>query len=283
MNGKLLFVPGGGLGNRMRAVASAYELKRQTGVSIDVVWITDWTFGAPWSGIFQPLEENGFKVRDASLFDRILYDKPRRHNLWLPLLPQKLMFEQRIDDYEVTPLKRRGFDFAAWAGGRRSYMGCYQEFGPIDSSIYPKLYRPLEVVERLTETFTDQFAPHTVGFHIRRTDHNEATERSPLSLFISKAEEILSGNPSAKIFLATDDESVKQQLSRLFGNPIITTPAGTYSRETTEGMREALAEMLALSRTEKIYGCFGSTFPVVASRMSGTPLEVLEQDDFDRA
>jgi len=86
MNGKLLFVPGGGLENRMRAVASAYELRRQTGVSVDVVWIKDWTFGAPWSGIFQPLEENGFRVK----LDRMLYGFVRAPYRRLPHSPHRL-------------------------------------------------------------------------------------------------------------------------------------------------------------------------------------------------
>ena len=278
-NGKLLFVPNGGLGNRMRAIASAYELRRQTGISVDAVWITDWTLGAPWASLFQPFEEEGFRVRDASLLDKMRYDQPRRHNLWLPLLPQKLLFEQRIDNYNVTPLKRQGLDFAAWAKGHRSYMNCYQEFGPIDRTLYPRLFHPVEAVEQMLATITSQFAPRTIGFHVRRTDHAAAIARSPLSLFIDKAEETLAADPTAKIFLATDDDETKRQLTERYKNSVITPPTGTYNRGTIDGMRAALAEMLALSRTEKIFGCFESTFPVVASRMSGTPLEVLERPE----
>jgi len=274
-NGTLTFVPNGGLGNRMRAIASAYALMQQTGVSVRTVWIADWTLGAPFATLFKPIREQGFTVEDASLAQKMLYDHPRKHNLWLPRLPQALLFQQRIDDYEVTPLKQQSFDFNAWATGRRSYMSCYQEFGRWNAADYAKLFRPTDEVETLLRQYTRDFATTTIGFHVRRTDHTQATQRSPLSLFVAQAERELSADPQAKIFLATDDDATKQELSSRFGTAIITPPSGTYSRETVAGMRAALAEMLALSRTKIIYGCAESTYPVVASRMSGTPLKVL--------
>jgi len=276
-NGKLLFVPNGGLGNRMRAIASAYWLMKTAGVSVRVVWIKDWTLGAPFASLFQPFSERGFEVSDASTAEKLIYDHPRKHNLWLPRLPQALMFGQRIDDYQVTPLKQHSFDFAAWAKGRRSYMSCYQEFGEQNGDYYRRLFRPTERVGQMLSEITAQFAPSTIGFHIRRTDHVEATANSPLSLFIDKAAETLADNPDTKIFLATDDMDTRRQLSAQFGSAIIFPPSTATSRDSVEGMQAALAEMLALAQTQTIYGCSGSTFPVVASRMSGCPLVVLEK------
>ena len=40
--GQLLFVPSGGLANRMRAIASAYTLTQQTDSDLQVVWFQDW-------------------------------------------------------------------------------------------------------------------------------------------------------------------------------------------------------------------------------------------------
>lgn len=54
--GSLLFVPVGGLANRMRAVASAYNLALHTGVSLSVVWFRDRAVNARFSNIFEPIK-----------------------------------------------------------------------------------------------------------------------------------------------------------------------------------------------------------------------------------
>lgn len=68
--GSLLFVPVGGLANRMRAVASAYNLARHTGVNLSVVWFGDWAVNARFCNIFEPV--NGLCLRDAT-FSALLF------------------------------------------------------------------------------------------------------------------------------------------------------------------------------------------------------------------
>ena len=48
---QLCFIPSGGLGNRMRAVASAYLLHSQTGVEVRVKWFRDWALDAPFAAL----------------------------------------------------------------------------------------------------------------------------------------------------------------------------------------------------------------------------------------
>ena len=50
--GKLLFVPSGGLANRMRAMASAWQLAVHTGVKVETVWFGDLALNAPFHSIF---------------------------------------------------------------------------------------------------------------------------------------------------------------------------------------------------------------------------------------
>ena len=40
--GSLMFIPSGGLANRMRAIASAYALTQETESDLQVVWFRDW-------------------------------------------------------------------------------------------------------------------------------------------------------------------------------------------------------------------------------------------------
>ena len=51
-NSRLLFVPSGGLGNRLRAIVSAVQLSEATGAALQIVWFKDWGMGAEWREIF---------------------------------------------------------------------------------------------------------------------------------------------------------------------------------------------------------------------------------------
>ena len=273
-NGSLVFVPSGGLANRMRAMASACELGRRTGVAVRVVWFQDWALRAPYAAIFEPCPE--LSVREARPLDYLLHDRPRRRNLWLPRPFQQLLFDQRIDEPEVTPLKRQGFDFDAWASGRRSYMSCYQEFGTFPDAVYTRLFRPARPVAEAVASLAARFSPHTVGFHIRRTDNAESIRQSPLQLFVEAGRREVAAHADTRIFLATDDEPTKRELQRLFGDRLV-VQAAPADRDSTEGIRGGLVDMYALAATGHVYGSAGSSFSVMASRLGGCPLTVLRQ------
>lgn len=270
----LLFVPSGGLANRMRAVASAYELCRRTGTALRVVWFRDWALRAPFASIFRPTPL--VAVREARALDLLTLDRPRRRNLWVPRLCQTVLFDQRIDERQVTPLKQRAFDFDAWAAGHRSYMSCYQEFGTVPDGVYAQLFRPVEAVERAVDAFAAQFSGHTVGFHIRRTDNRESIERSPLSLFIEAGRREIAAHADTRIFVATDDEPTKEALRREFGDRLLMQQAAA-DRNSTEGIRGGLVDMFTLARTATIYGSEGSSFSVMAARLGGARLVMLSK------
>ena len=127
MNGSLLFVPSGGLANRMRALSSAYTLTQTVGSRLQVVWFQDWGMRAAFTDIFEPTPL--LAVREATWSDHLLYDRARRKNLYVTKLPQWLLFDRRIKEQQIWWLKRDGFDFETWARGRRCYMSCYQVSG----------------------------------------------------------------------------------------------------------------------------------------------------------
>ena len=67
--GKLLFVPSGGLANRMRAMASAWQLAVHTGVKVETVWFCDWVFNAPFHSIFEPIDNVAMVAREAKAWE----------------------------------------------------------------------------------------------------------------------------------------------------------------------------------------------------------------------
>ena len=72
MKRKLLFVPVGGLGNRMRSIASAVSLTRKAGVELEIIWFCDWALNACFCKLFKPfvLPDN-VVLRDAAWKDYI--------------------------------------------------------------------------------------------------------------------------------------------------------------------------------------------------------------------
>ena len=274
--GKLLFVPSGGLANRMRAMASAWQLAVHTGVKVETVWFCDWALNAPFHSIFEPIENAEMVAREAKAWEQLTLDRPRKRNFRIPLLYQQLRFAQRIDEWQVTPLKNKGFDFNKWAAGKNSYMSCYQDFGHVPNSVYKHLFHPVGHIHEEMQGYHEQFSAHTIGMHIRRTDNMESIERSPLSLFIDAGQREIDLHDDTRIFLATDDEGIKTALKAEFGNRIITS-SKPAARNSIAGIRGGVAELWMLASTSTIYGSAGSSYSVMASKIGENKLEVLSK------
>ena len=272
MNGSLLFVPSGGLANRMRAVASAYELCKKVDSTLQVVWFQDWALHAPFRSIFE--ETSLVAIREATMLDHILYDRARKKNLFVPALPQRILFQRHIKEQDVTPLKKVSFDFEQWARGKRCYMSCYQVFGSFPDELYSRLFRPVKEVMDVVDGYRSQFGSHTIGLHIRRTDNAESIAKSPTSLFINKVREEIDQHADAKVFLATDSAEVKQEFIAAFGSHII-TPKEDACRDSISGIRGGVVDLWTLASTQKIYGSAGSSFSPMAASIGGVPLEIM--------
>ncbi len=271
----LVLVPSGGLANRMRAVASAYHLCRATGSRLQVVWFRDWALNAAFRDIFEPIDDSLLSLREARWWDFAVNDRPRRRNLWLPAVAQKMVYRRRLYEHHIGEIRDRGFDFEAWKRGHKCYMSCCQVFGNFDGNIYKRLFRPVAEVEQRVKEYTDRFSSYTVGMHIRRTDNQRSIDRSPTRLFVETGRRELEQHPDMKIFLATDSEDVKAELRREFGDRII-TPEAEACRDSVDGIRGGLTEMYVLSCTCRIYGSACSSFSEMAAAIGGNELTVLE-------
>lgn len=271
----LLLVPVGGLANRMRSIVSAYSLCQKVDARMTVVWFRDWAVNAPFSNIFRPIDDSLFELREARLSDYLINDRPRRRNFWLPKPFQLYIYDDRIYEATVDPRKQTGFDFEAWLKGKKCYMSCFSEFGTFPNSLYNKIFQPVDAVMATVKHYEHLFSSRTIGMHIRRTDLTEAIQKSPTHIFIAAAQKEIEHYPDTKIFLATDSDEVKRNLSGIFGDRLITSnrPA---SRNNTAGIQDGLADLFTLSRTVKIYGSAGSSFSTMASSLNGTDLEVLK-------
>jgi len=274
--GSLIIVPAGGLANRMGAVMSACNLCRATGSILRVVWFRDWALNAHFYDIFESVDESLFDLREARWYDFLVNDRPRRHNLWFPLLPQRMLYDSHIYEQQVNDLKSANFDFCSWQRGKRCYMSCYQEFGTPNAKLYGKIFRPVAEVKKIIDGYRKRFSTYTIGMHIRRTDNRRSIELSPTSLFVEAIRREQQAHPDLRVFLATDSEEVKRELSKEFGERMI-IPLAPADRGSADGIRNAVAEMWTLAATCKIYGSVGSSYSAMAANIDGAELILLSK------
>ena len=279
MTSTITLIPVGGLANRLRAIASATALAKQTQRTLHVIWFKDAGLNCRFDQLFCPIDEATFRLKEATLTDWLIYDRPRRKNFRIPGLFQHLLFDRRL--YEQAPELAPGnsFDFARWAeNSHHAYIATCYPFFPADATLYGQLFHPTDTIEQQVRAYTAQFTPHTVGVHIRRTDNTMSITHSPLRLFIRKMEEEVEARPDTLFFVASDSEQDKHILKERFGTRILTS-SQPADRNSLQGMQEAAIDFFTLSRTCKILGSCYSSFSEVAALIHQIPYHSTQQSN----
>ena len=73
-------------------------------------------------------------------------------------------------------------------------------------------------------------------------------------------------------YIATDDRDELKNLEDRYGDRIISYREKTWGRDTPEAIKDALIDILCLSRCTKIIGSSGSGFSLVAAGMGDIEL-----------
>lgn len=133
--------------------------------------------------------------------------------------------------------------------------------------------RPVAAVLGLLPDLPAEF----IGVHIRRTDL-PWQNRSSTETFEQRIDELAADEPGLCFYLATDADEVKARFRALLGDRLIHAPdAG--NRTSVDGMRLALADLLALSRARQVLGTFNSSFSWLATLWRLTELEMVGNDN----
>lgn len=274
---EMTLLPIGGLANRMRAIASAVHLCRLSGCSLDVYWFRDKGLNARFGDIFKEIETDKVCIHGDSLLGKLLYDRPRRHNMWIPLVPQKLLFRNRVYDNEINDYERNKDIFMKLLAEGCLYISSCYSIIDFNTDIFRDLFKPVEEIETKACSVISNMSDYRIGIHVRRTDHIVSINNSPNELFYQAIDEELNLNNSLSIYLATDSEDVKEDFKNKYGNRIFFSTSEA-DRNSVFGIMDAVAEMYILSMTNKIYGSYGSSYSEVAAALGGIPLIVLKND-----
>lgn len=278
MKRDIYLVPYGGLANRVRAINATLELAKANDIPLTIIWFKSFELNAPFTSIFKMPLYDKLRVKEAVFFDRFIYRSPRRHTLWLPFITAPILFDRCIYSSEFVKLRNEGkLEDIIKSSGKVLIESCY-DFGNYAPSLSDNFIPANEIILDIGSYIKSNFAERTIGVHIRRTDNLLSIERSPLDLFIDAMHREVEICSDTKFYLATDDKATKKHLKDIFGDKILSIETDC-NRNSEEGIKEAVKEMWLLSRTEKIYGSFYSSFSEIAAKVGNIPLQILQIND----
>lgn len=123
-----------------------------------------------------------------------------------------------------------------------------------------------------------------VGLHIRYGDqlpddkstwdkNNVALySKSGVSEFQQAIKQVLSLKPNAKFLLVSINPEIEKVFTQHYPGVVFSPPKSTEGRYTVTGMREALADLILLSKTDIVLGSDFSQFSLAASELGNIPL-----------
>ena len=272
----ICLVPVGGLANRFRAIASTAVIAAEAGSRLEVFWFLDWALHAPFNAFFEPICEDGVTMHEASFLQQWLMDRPRQKNLYLPRLFQRFQFKTCIYENQIATLREQSGYFVQKAKQGNLYIASFNPLTPYPSSLLRKLFRPLPSIQQEIALRCHDLVGYCIGVHVRRTDHVTSIANSPDELFFEAIDRERALHGEVTIYLATDSEMVKQSFKQRYGNSVHYSSA-KVDRNSVPGIREAIVEMMVLSKMQKIYGSFGSSFSELAAQFGDIPLIVLKK------
>ncbi|EKN11148.1 hypothetical protein HMPREF1077_01406 [Parabacteroides johnsonii CL02T12C29] len=256
----------GGLANRIFAITAAISFCKDHGIYLKVYWFRDRGMGAKFVDLFDISQKlDNVEIIDAKWF-HCLYDRPRKKNLWLPKIYQKISFDKVLYECEEEDAVMKCLSYDS------VYLVQWCQFYKhnIDlSTIYP-----CDNIKRIVDQRMFKNGD-VIGIHIRRTDNMLSIQNSPDELFVRLMREEINRNKDVQFYLASDSDEVKEKILREFSDKIIIYN-NLLDRSTKMGVIDAYIELLLLSKCSKIYGSFGSTYSILASFLNGIQLYIVK-------
>lgn len=262
---ELTLIPQAGLCNRINAIISAFAFcNKYPDIPIKIYWEKSKDCYADFDDLFLPVDTNNIKLLPLKQF---ILRPAKKTNLYIPRLMRKFMYDAEYDGGKISNL-----ECESWMSGKEKvYITSYNRFCLLAyKNKIGDLFKPTGDIENKINEVTYQYASNTIGIHIRRTDNLLSIKNSPIELFYKYMDGALIEDDSTKFYVASDDEKVKEDLKLRYGNNVI-THNWVLERFSVQGMKDAVAELFCLARTNKIIGSANSTYSRMAANLYGIP------------
>ena len=274
----LTLVPVGGLANRMKAIDAAIQLISGTDLALKIYWFRDKGLNCRFDQLFQPLDLPQVSLIEATSFDSFSYDRPRKRNLYIPRFFQSFYFDDCVYEAEATQRMYQHFDFRSWAINRRTYLAsCVYFFPPAPDARLFQFFHPVPALQQRIDEVSRTFGNRCVGVHIRRTDNLSSINESPTKLFVDRMQMMIQSDKDTCFFLASDSSEEKSKMKAIFGERILTSVTD-LSRNSVQGIQDALVELYVLSKTEMILGSVKSSYSETAAQIGQIECQFMKKE-----
>ena len=287
MKKKMYIEPGGGLCNRIGVFNYGIKLADKYGFEPIIVWKNNGEIACNYEDIFR----NERKIKVKNLYYPIGSSKGMLKSGKVLSSLKCLFFTHKSELYRKRLLKRE-IELLDGTDMERSEANRLNEEAIQNTNldwIFVNTYQCAEMdYDYSTIKFADKFnnivegiigkdTSSIIGVHIRRMDHSYAIDANPIGNFIVKMQKAIDTNPNVKFYVASDDADVIRTLKEKFAERIIINEGAVLTRQSKEGIENAVIDLLALSKSSHIIGSKGSTFSDVASFIGGNSLEYADQ------
>ena len=263
--------PLNGLCNRMRTLASGRALAAATGAQCVVFWDVNGDLGARYEDLFVP-GDDGFRLINVApwasvgqIAQIVLFGETARIKGvplgWVTRLALAGRIHRQVRPETFTPAE---LEALARQSGRMLITSWWSFYGGTDVDF--SFFRPHPAAQIEIEAISARFNDSTIGVHIRRSDNANAIRYSPTSAFEGAMAQAIQADPRVSFFLTTDCPTTEATFAERFGKRVITR-GRRISRDSVEGMRDAVVDLFVLSRTRRIFGSYYSTFSETAASL----------------
>jgi hypothetical protein len=260
-----------GLCNRMREIDCALALSRATNKRLKVYWLKNKNLNCPYEQLFEPIEN--VRIVDIEASRKRAFFRPR--SIWYRIRKRARLrpVDLFLGNEEIRRYRDAGIDLASVVSkakrcGIETFMRFYGSVG------YDGLKPKKDILQEVERTIGSVDPGKLIGVHIRRGDNDAAIQVSPVEAFIERMQWEVEQDLEASFFLATDDPATEQRVKECFPGRVLTRPK-VFARDRAEGVRDALVDLLVLSRCRLILGSYWSSFSDTASELAGARRETV--------
>ncbi|WP_157769992.1 galactosyltransferase-related protein [Ruegeria profundi] len=254
-----------GLGNRLRAIASAYAFAQVQDRELIIQWVRDEHCDCSFDSLFD--------------FDGTVEDS--RKSTAEDTVEVDLMNKAFRDAFDPNSLVRTNRDVVIRSAYRFTFGKPYD---PIERKFLRTL-KPSADVQTLIDSVR---SPNDIAVHVRMnggasTDpHGDvpgewsrsedeisrrARSRSHYGYFFKRLDELLEEESTQTIFLASDNSESYGAFNAKYGDRVTSLPRTVYDRSEMQ-LKFALADVILLSRAPVLLGSNWSSFTEIAHSMS---------------
>ena len=266
-----------GLGNRLRALASAQLLAQKTGREFVLLWIPDIHCQARFSDLFV----NNLNVVDSH--DKVDIEHADMYN-----------YMDSEEGSEKNKLINHDSPRDIYVKSAFVLNHKYAKTDDINHLV--SQLEPLQEIKDIVNQFNVKDA---IGLHIREGGGQRANkdpwdssdnwsedgkknlyywrEKSAPEVFVKELDRLLKEDKSLKFFLAADSEDIYRQFQDRYKDKIVYLKRDLYDRSVDQ-QKYALADILLLSRTKYILGSYWSSFSEIAQRFGGNAIKYSGKD-----